>query len=464
MTPGTRLKGLAAASLGAMLLVVGATAVPVGATSTDPPTVVARYDGGGGFDTQDGLATSPDGSTVYMGGESFGSQATSYDYAAVAVDSSTGDLRWVTRYNGPGSSFDGGRDLAADSQLVVETGFSSGVGTLFDYATVALDPATGAHRWVRRYDGPAHSVDEAQAVGISPDGSKVFVTGYSTGDGTSYDIATIAYDAASGQRLWKARYDGPASSLDVANDIAVTPGIVFVTGYSTGIGTDVDFTTIAYDPVTGAQLWLQRWDGPSHGRDNAFAVAVAPNGSRVYVTGFSGGSGPLASTDITTIGYDAAGTQVWADLFDGPAHGDDGGNAVTVAPNSRQVYVAGFASGGTTDYATLFFDAASGQRRLAILADGGSAQTDNANGVAVDPSNGRVYVTGVSGAGTTDEILTIAYDPVTGAEKGRVRYDGPAGGEDSGREVVVVGHRVVVGGSSDGGATVTDFVGLIYGG
>src|SRR5205809_3709949 len=116
-----------------ILVLVAVVATAGTASPADPQAVVARYDGGGGFDTEDGLAVSPDGATVYMGGESFGSQATSYDFAAVAVDSTTGDQKWASRYNGPGSSFDGGRDLAANADLVVQTGYSSGVGTQFDY-------------------------------------------------------------------------------------------------------------------------------------------------------------------------------------------------------------------------------------------------------------------------------------------------------------------------------------------
>jgi hypothetical protein len=69
--------------------------------------------------------------------------------------------------------------------------------------------------------------------------------------------------------------------LDVAHALAVSPGerIVFVTGASGGAGTGLDFVTIAYDAITGTQLWLSRYNGPGNRTDSARSVAVSPDGS-----------------------------------------------------------------------------------------------------------------------------------------------------------------------------------------
>ena len=99
---------------------------------------------------------------------------------------------------------------------------------------------------VKRHSG------RAQAVAVSPTGGTVFVTGevYGTGKVLNQNYGTIAYRAATGKRLWTARYDGPAHQQDWATAVAVGPadGTVFVTGYSLGIGTKTDYTTIAYTP------------------------------------------------------------------------------------------------------------------------------------------------------------------------------------------------------------------------
>ena len=61
------------------------------------------------------------------------------------------------------------------------TGVSTGPDGDLDYATVAYDASTGAKLWVKRYNGPGNGDDVAHALGVSPDGSQVFVTGLTAG-------------------------------------------------------------------------------------------------------------------------------------------------------------------------------------------------------------------------------------------------------------------------------------------
>ena len=76
------------------------------------------------------------------------------------------------------------------------------------------------------HDGPAnqHSGDEAFAVAVSPDGSKVFVTGSSYGGFKTHDdYATVAYEASTGSKLWVSRYDGPNYLSDGAASVRGQP-------------------------------------------------------------------------------------------------------------------------------------------------------------------------------------------------------------------------------------------------
>src|SRR5206468_3619820 len=107
----------------------------------------------------------------------------------------------------------------------------------------------------------------------SPDGSKVFVTGYSAGTPGSFNhqYFTIAYDASSGATLWGTRFSEPVFTDDVAYSAAVSPdgSKVFVTGYRATYGVNNDYLTIAYDASTGAILWGRRYNGPGNSTDGA---------------------------------------------------------------------------------------------------------------------------------------------------------------------------------------------------
>src|SRR5206468_789061 len=140
---------------------------------------------------------------------------------------------------------------------------SAGASSSLDYATVAYRASTGVKLWAARYNGPGNGDDDATALGVSPDGSKVFVTGSSLGSTINIDYATIAYDAATGAKLWAARYNGPANGGDSANALRVSADgtKVFVTGYSTGSTSDLDYATLAYDAATGVELWVKRYNG-----------------------------------------------------------------------------------------------------------------------------------------------------------------------------------------------------------
>src|SRR5258707_9075372 len=97
-------------------------------------------------------------------------------------------------------------------------------------APVAPGPA--AQLWVARYNGPGNGSNDAHALAVSPSGGTVFVTGDSPGTTSLQDYATVAYNAATGARLWVARYNGPGNSNDGACSLAVSPagGTVYVPG------------------------------------------------------------------------------------------------------------------------------------------------------------------------------------------------------------------------------------------
>ena len=74
---------------------------------------------------------------------------------------------------------------------------------------------------------------------------------------------------------------------------------MFVTGFSFSFVSNYDYLTVAYNAATG-QLWVKRENGPAFGDDQASALDVSPDGSRLFVTGRSDG---LTGHDYETVAY-----------------------------------------------------------------------------------------------------------------------------------------------------------------
>ncbi|MBS4015831.1 MAG: SBBP repeat-containing protein [Candidatus Latescibacteria bacterium] len=422
---------------------------------------VRRYNGlGNSYDYARSLAVDGQGN-VYVTGGSYGS-GNNWDYATIKYNS-VGDTIWVQRYNGPGNGWDEAYSLAVDGQgNVYVTGRSVGSGTYSDYATIkyntngvqqwvqrynapgtgnrydyayalALDGqgnvyvtgycgtsifgsddyatikynSLGVQEWVQTYNGPGNDNDRAYALAVDVQGN-VYVTGYSWGSGTNYDYATIKYDSA-GVEQWVQRYNGPGNDYDNARSLAVDgQGNVYVTGESYGSGTSDDYATIKYNSV-GDTIWVQRYNGPGNGSDEAYSFAVDGQGN-VYVTGRSG---YYPNYDYATIKYNSAGVEQWVQRYNGP--GDTGDEAKALAIDAQgNVYVTGYSAGSGTsdDYATIKYNSA-GVEQWVQRYNGPGNSNDRAYALAVD-GQGNVYVTGYSGSGTSADYATIKYVQTAG--------------------------------------------------
>src|SRR5205807_723553 len=130
------------------------------------------------------------------------------------------------------------------------------------------DAATGTQLWAKRY-AVSFGLDGPSAIGVSPDGSTAFVTGAAAGH-----YATLAYDAATGKQLWVTRYE---ASFGGPRALGVSPDgtKVYVTGESPGPNGEPDYATLAYDAVSGAQLWLRRYNGGPRNWDQGRTLGVS---------------------------------------------------------------------------------------------------------------------------------------------------------------------------------------------
>lgn len=349
--------------------------------------------------------------------------------ARAAVSGRAGSKLWLVRYNG------GAHEVAEDVAFSPDgaTAFVTGASHLHstdDFATVAYDSSTGAELWVARYNGPDNGNDHAVAIAVSPDGTIVFVTGYSEGATLgSLDYATIAYDGASGAELWNARYNGPANSFDQPFALAASPDgtSVAVTGTSAPLEGIDDYLTVDYSAVTGDQQWTARYSFLFGAEDTAEDIAFNGDGSSVFVTGYSNGA---TSFDYATLGYDAHdGGFLWVARYDGPSQSYDQAAAITVSPDNRKVFVTGKSIQFGYDYATIAYDARNGARIWLTRSHGPGSDQEIAQDIAVSPDGGLLFVTGDILHDSIHRFMTVAYDAGTGARRWVARYNRGTDGE-----------------------------------
>lgn len=457
----------ACCALAAVLTLAGVALIGTPATA-EQELWSRRYDGpGNGDDAAYSIAVSADGATVFVTGRSTGSTG-SLEYATLAYDADTGTRLWTSRYHGnaDGNDVATALEVSPDGTKVFVTGTSNGSrGT--DYATLAYSATTGDTLWTSRYHG-RFGYDAATSIDVSPDGGTVYVTGWSDGSaGTEY--ATVAYDATAGTKLWVKRFEGPYDrGANVATAVIASPdsATVLVTGYSYRATNTGDFATVAYRSATGAKLWTRRYNGPGrYSEDDAYALAVSPDGTTAVVTGESWG--PAYASDVVTVAYDiATGTRRWTRRYDAGSEGGGLGLSVTVG-SSDAAYVTGYDPGSTEYGAVTFaYDVVTGSSLWRRVYDGPPGGGAVGRSLALSPDGTTLFVTGSSFSGTSNHFVTIAYDAISGARRWIRHYDAAIAQNtrDTALSIAVSpdGARVFVTGLSSGLAGDDDYATVAY--
>jgi len=283
-------------------------------------------------------------SNVYVTGRSLGEDS-SFDYATIKYTSS-GDLLWVSRYNGPvgGSDISSGI-VADDSGYVYVTGASDSTGLIYnesDYLTIKYGP-NGDMVWSRRFDGDSLE-DNPTDLTLDMTGD-LFVTGNSFTSAWglgSYRRLTIRY-FPNGDTGWAKREDRALSGY--GDDIAVkaltdTSGGVCIVGHSKSVASGDDYWMTKYSSA-GEFLWQQLYTGPAYlGTDRVTAALVDSQGS-ILVTGSSMDS--YYKPDFATVKYSSEGNVLWIKRYDGiDVPEGDLHTPTAIALGDGNIYVTGY--------------------------------------------------------------------------------------------------------------------------
>ena len=343
-----------------------------------------------------------------------------------------GSPAWVQRAGGAGP--DEARALVVSGAGVYVAGTSTG-GAAFGSTTLP-GAATAAVGFVAKLADAGSSAGFvwAQAAGqearaLAVQGSGVFVAGNFAGTATfgsttltstgfsDMFVARLTDAGAASSYAWVQRSGGP--DFEGATALAATPaGAVYVAGYYVGRATfgptalanagsyDVFVAKIQDNATSGAFAWALPAGGP--GADQALALAA--NGTSVYVAGSylvaatfgalslgNGTAGDAFVAKVTDAGASAAYT--WAQRAGGP--GTDAAQALAVA--GADVYVAG-AVGGAAQFGALAPAFAGGYDVfVAKLTDAGAAAAyawaQTAGGAGNDSARALAFAPGVPGGG-----------------------------------------------------------------
>lgn len=345
---------------------------------------------------------------VYVAGYTTG-LASFKDFIIIKY-SSSGNFLWSSRYNGLGNDDDLASAIAVDGLgNVIVTGYSVGLISSEDFLTIKYNSA-GTELWIDTYDNPEmNDIDIANAMILDGSGN-IYVTGYSIGTGSAEDFATVKYNAL-GDELWVRRYNGTGNDYDITSAIAVDgSGNIIVTGFSAGNGSSEDYATVKYDPQ-GSSLWINRYNGNSNNYDISTSVTADDQGN-VYVTGYS--YDDLNSEDYATIKYSPGGDQLWVSKYNGTSGEYDIATSVKVDVKG-DVYVTGYSFDFDTkeNYATVKYNSAGSEIWVQVY-NGASDGSDIASALFTD-ANDNVYVTGYSYDGPNSvDYVTFKYSQTVG--------------------------------------------------
>ena len=349
---------------------------------------------------------------LYVMGSRY-SDETAEDYMLLKYAPDGTEL-WEQTYNGTANAMDLANDIVLDDDgNIYVTGSSSGVGTSSDFVTIKYWP-DGTQIWTARYSASATLGEEANVVDLDDLGN-VYVAG-----GSAYDYALVKY-SPEGEQLWAARYNGPDNGWDTATDMRVSnDGFAYVTGISSGGSTQRDIATLKYNP-NGNLVWARRYNGTGNTGDEAYALTIDRD-DNVYVTGAI----EVADNDrnIVTLKYYPTGARAWVAIYDGPAGSFDLGHDIAVDRQGNTIVTGlSFDTAIYNSFVTIKYDSQGSREWITRHASGGEGRS-----VVVDV-HGDIYSTGshLTQDMMSASIATVKYGS-DGTQQWLMEYASP--GED----------------------------------
>ncbi len=192
---------------------------------------------------------------------------------------------------------------------------------------------------VQLYTSP--NLSQAYGMALSPDGGYLYVTGYG-----SSTLEVLKRDAATGKLTFVEKQVNGQNSVDGLTGVfrvTVSPdgGYVYTASFN-----DSAVTAFKRDASTGKLTYLTKYKDGIGGIDGISActsVAISPDGTHLYATGFAGKAVTVFNRDATT-GLLTQAQVIKRNPFVGaggvPAL--DGARDVAPSPDGKSIYITGF--------------------------------------------------------------------------------------------------------------------------
>ncbi|HUI24466.1 MAG TPA: beta-propeller fold lactonase family protein, partial [Candidatus Kryptonia bacterium] len=254
--------------------------------------------------------------------------------------------------------------------------------------------------------GGVDGLGGASAVAVSPDGTSVYVVG-----GNDSAVAVFSRDVTTGSVTFvevQKQGVGGVDGLSAASSVAVSPEgtHVYVTGFSSNA-----IAAFARNPITGALSFIQvlkKSAGVNDGLAGASGVVVSPDGANVYTSGQTDNAVDTFSRDATT------GLLTFVEAQKngiGGVTGIRGATSVTISPDAKNVYVTGF---NDNSVAVFTRDLIGGTLTFLAKETDGVPPVTGLMGpyhVVVSADGAHVYASGVS----SNALVVFSRDASTGS-------------------------------------------------
>lgn len=401
--------------------------------------------GVGSSDKMTGIAIDKS-ENIFILGNGYCENPTRNDISLIKYNSQ-GDSEWSRIYNGSADSADVGNDIKIDAQgNIYVIGTVNDIGSNGDIIIIKYS-SSGDIIWTVKYNGPNNGFDMANALVIDNQ-ENIYVTGGSKGNQTQ-DFITLKYNS-SGNFLWEKRNISSFSSQ--GNEIKLdNAGNLWVIGIYDNVHTAFKYDkngnlilttqnlassikfdnsdnvystgriviTFPYSDIltrkcdsTGNIIWTKTYAGKYDNSDGGTSLQVDTLGN-VHTTGYIRDVND--KTHIVVLKYNTSGQLQWTRPYDDPEVFESFSPlGCSLLDNSDNLYITGYI-GVNSIAGNMFLTVKYNSQGMKMWEARYRQQpfsnnhTVRANGLVLNNSN-DVYVSGDGSTNSGNNIITVKYN------------------------------------------------------